>query len=161
MTDWVPWFRYQLKASADGFEWAFSQIPSALHEQLPPEPDYMGTWPPARHVWHVAEYERSVVIPTMGQWLGGAIPPRDIWPDDDESWAGVADRSFDALIAAFRQNRQEQIELLDQLTGADWMTPRQTWFTFAQMSLSMLVTKTFQHTYEHGDTLLRMGLWWH
>ena len=85
MTDWVPWFRYQLKASADGFEWAFSQIPSALHELLPPEPDYMGTWPPARHVWHVAEYERSVVIPTMGQWLGGALAraQNGFWYADD------------------------------------------------------------------------------
>lgn len=26
--------------------------------------------------------------------------------------------------------------------------------------MSMIVTKTFQHTYEHGDTLLRMGIWW-
>jgi hypothetical protein len=26
--------------------------------------------------------------------------------------------------------------------------------------LSWIVTKTFQHTYEHGDTLLRMVLWW-
>ena len=24
----------------------------------------------------------------------------------------------------------------------------------------MIVTKTYQHTFEHGDTLLRMGLWW-
>jgi len=26
--------------------------------------------------------------------------------------------------------------------------------------LAWVITKTFQHTYEHGDTLLRMGLWW-
>jgi hypothetical protein len=25
----------------------------------------------------------------------------------------------------------------------------------------MVVTKTFQHTYEHADTILRMGLSWH
>jgi len=29
------------------------------------------------------------------------------------------------------------------------------------VSLSIAgVTKTYQHTFEHGDTLLRMALWW-
>ena len=65
MTDWITWFRYQLRASADGFVWALSQIPVAHHDQLPPKPGYMGTWPPIRHVWHVAEYERCQVIPSM------------------------------------------------------------------------------------------------
>jgi hypothetical protein len=23
-----------------------------------------------------------------------------------------------------------------------------------------VLTKTIQHTWEHGDTLMRMGLWW-
>jgi hypothetical protein len=160
MTDWVPWFRYQLKASADGFEWAFSLIPPLLRENLPPDPAYFGTWPPARHVWHITEYERCLVIPTMEQWLGGPIPPEDAWPDDDETWAKCRNRGFEELSSTFRHFREQQIQLLDRLINIDWQTPRQTWFSHKPMSMSMLVTKTFQHTYEHGDTLLRMGLWW-
>jgi hypothetical protein len=158
MTDWVTWFRYQLQASADGFVWAFSQISPSFREDLPPLPDYMGTWQPARHVWHVTEYERCIVIPSMNQWLGASMPSGDIWPDDDETWAKVQNRGFEALTSAFRQVRQQQIELLDQLVDADWQTPRET--LWGHKPLSMIVTKTFQHTYEHGDTLLRMGLWW-
>lgn len=60
--------------------------------------------------------------------------------------------------AAFRQVRQQQIDMLAQLTGAGWQTPRET--LWGDRPLSMIVTKTFQHTYEHGDTLLRMGIWW-
>ena len=46
MTDWVAWFRYQLQASADGFVWAFSQISPHLRDNLPPAPDFLGTWSP-------------------------------------------------------------------------------------------------------------------
>lgn len=158
MTDWVTWFRYQLQASADGFAWAFAQIPSALHDQLPPAPDYLGTWSPARHVWHVSEYERCIVIPSMQQWLGAAMPGDDVWPDDDPTWATIHDRSLETLTTAFRLVRQQQIQLIDQLVSVDWDTPCAT--IWGQKPLSMVVTKTFQHTYEHGDTLLRMGLWW-
>ena len=158
MTDWIAWFRYQLQASTDGFVWAFSQIHPALRENLPPAPDYLGTWLPARHVWHVTEYERYQVIPSMNQWLSGSMPNEDTWLDDDNAWAKVQNRGFDELTSAFRSVRQQQIELLDKLINADWNTPRET--LWGHKPLSMIVTKTFQHTYEHGDTLLRMGLWW-
>jgi hypothetical protein len=158
MTDLNVWFHYQLKASADAFEWAFAQIPGSFREQPPPDPDYLGTWPPARHVWHVTEYERCLAIPNMYKWLNGPIPPKNEWHDDDNTWAEVQERGFDELISKFRLVRQQQIELLDQLTTTDWSTLRET--PFGLKPLSMLVTKTFQHTYEHGDTLLRMGLWW-
>jgi hypothetical protein len=158
MTDWITWFRYQLKASADGFEWAFSQIPPSFLDQLPPDPGYLGTWSPARHVWHVTEYERCLVIPSMYDWIPGSTPNDDDWPDDDEAWAKVQDRGLEELLSKFRSVRQQQIELLDQLTTTDWDAPRET--LWGPKPLSMVVTKTFQHTYEHGDTLLRMGLWW-
>lgn len=158
MTDWLAWFQYQLQASADGFEWAFSQIPGPIHANLPPDPDYLGTWPPARHVWHVTEYERCLAIPYMKLWLNGPVPSAGNWQDDDLTWANLPERGPDALISNFRQVRQQQIKLLDQFKTMDWDTPREIYF--GRKPLSWLVTKTFQHTYEHADTLLRMGLWW-
>lgn len=158
MTDWVSWFRYQLKASADGFEWALAQIPAHLHDQLPPDPGYLGTWSPVRHIWHVTEYERCLVIPSMLQWLDIPSPLEEEWPDDDETWATITERGQDAIISNFQRVRQQQIEFLDKLTTVDWTAPRET--LWGQKPLSMVVTKTFQHTYEHADTLLRMGLWW-
>ena len=157
MTDWNTWFHYQLTASADGFEWAFSQIPPALHDKLLPDQDYFGAWPPARHVWHVTEYERCLALPTMRQWLGGPLPPTDAWSDDDADWEKVQDRSLPSLVASFRSIRQQQINLLDQFKSVDWSLPLVS--LWGPRPLSMIVTKTFQHTYEHGDTLLRIGLW--
>jgi len=158
MTEFVEWFRYQLKASADGFEWAYSQIPSSFHVQLPPDPEYLGIWSPARHVWHVTEYERCMALPSMVEWLHGPSSTEEDWPDDDKAWAKVQERGLEGLISEFRRVRQQQIDLLEQLKNTDWNAPRET--QWGQKPLSMVVTKTFQHTYEHGDTLLRMGLWW-
>lgn len=158
MTDWVTWFRYQLQATADGFVWAFAQIPTQLLNNIPPAPHYLGTWEPARHLWHVAEYERCIVVPSMNQWLGDPLPNGDTWQDDDNAWANVENRSFEDLKSKFLTIRHQQIALFDQLVDADWDTPRET--LWGEKPLSMIVTKTFQHTYEHGDTLLRMGLWW-
>lgn len=158
VTDYVAWFRYQLQASADGFAWALAQIPAAYLDQLPPDPGYLGTWTPLRHVWHVSEYERCMALPEMVGWLDIPPLPEDEWLDDDAAWEKVKDRGAEALIAEFRRVRQQQIDLLDQLAAVDWTAPKQT--GWGMKPLSMVVTKTFQHTYEHGDTLLRMGLWW-
>jgi hypothetical protein len=157
MTDWVPWLHTQLRASADGFIWGFSQISPAHLDQLPPDTSYLGTWPPLRHIWHVTEYERCLALPVMNEWLDISLPDED-WLDDDPAWAAVQDKSPAALSAAFLRVRQQQIDLLDRLATADWQAPRET--LWGQRSLSWVVTKTFQHTWEHGDTLLRMGLWW-
>lgn len=158
MFDWTSWFRKQLGASADAFVWAYSRIEPYRHEQLPPDANYMGTWPPARLVWHVSEYERCLVLPTMKQWLGGEMPRADAWPDSDVAWRAVRNRSFDTLVSAFLKTRQQQIDLLDDLAGFDWEGLYDT--GWGPRSLAWVVTKTYQHTFEHGDTLLRMNLWW-
>ncbi len=158
MTDWVNWFRYQLKASEDGFAWAFEQLPIVWHYRLPPAPHYLGTWPPIRHVWHVMGYERDLVIPSMRQWLSEPMPKNEIWQDDDPAFALACQAGLDGVSTQFRAIRQQQIDLLDQLAHVDWDEPRTT--LWGHKPLSMIVTKTYQHTFEHGDTLLRMGLWW-
>ena len=158
MTDWANWFRYQLQASGDGFDWAFEQLPLEWHYRLPPSPKYMGTWEPIRHVWHVLGYERDLVIPSMQQWLGGRLPAGDSWKDDDEAFALARQQGLESVVATFRQIRQQQIDMLDALSTTDWSAPRET--LWGNKPLSMIVTKTFQHTFEHGDTLMRMGLWW-
>ena len=129
-----------------------------LLDQTPVEPAYLGTWQPLRHVWHVTGYERWLALPAMKQWLGAPLQPGDSWQDDDAAWAAVEDKNPQTLREAFREVRREQIELLDRLAGVDWETPRET--LWGNKSLAWVVTKTFQHTYEHTDTLLRMGLWW-
>lgn len=158
MTDWVQWFRYQLQASGDGFAWAFEQLPQAYHYQLPPAPKYLGTWPPIRHVWHVTGYERDLVIPSMRQWLGEPLASVDRWQDDDLAFERACQQGLNEILTQFRAVRQQQLDLLNQLTKVDWEAPHET--LWGDKPLKMVVTKTYQHIFEHGDTLMRMGLWW-
>jgi hypothetical protein len=158
MTEWVPWFRRHLQASADGFVWAYEQIPEELLYRLPPAPGYLGTWPPTRHVWHVAEYERCLVIPSMRQWLGGPLADPEAWHDEDADWESARATGLAEVAAYFCDIRRQQIDMLDLLADVDWEAPRVT--LWGDKPLKMVVTKTYQHTFEHGDTLLRMGLWW-
>jgi hypothetical protein len=94
----------------------------------------------------------------MRQWLGEPLPDGTNWPDDDPAWAAIRNHSLEDHCAAFQAVRQAQIALLDELITVDWQAARET--LWGKKPLAMIVTKTFQHTYEHGDTLLRMGLWW-
>lgn len=160
MTDWVTWFRQQLQASADGFVWAFEQLPVDQWHLLPPNADSMGTWTPLRHVWHVTGYEEMLVVPSMQQWVGGPIPDNNSWHDDDDTFAAdqAAGLTAAEIIARFRAVRQKQLDLIEELTGVDWEAPRLT--LWGHRPLKMIVTKTYQHTFEHGDTLLRMALGW-
>lgn len=157
--DWVSWFRYQLKASGDGFIWALQRMDAALYHRIPPAAKYLGDWPPLRHMWHVTEYERCIVLPSMQQWLGGDMPSEAAWIDDDAAWSLAQHRASEDFISAFQAVRYEQISLLDHLESVDWATTHQT--LWGVKPLLMVVTKTYQHTLEHGDTLLKMGLWWH
>lgn len=154
---WVAWFERHLTSSVDGVVWAFQRIPAARHWQYPPAPGYLGIWPPARHLWHLAGYEQTIVLPSMQQWLGGPLPDGAAWHDDDASW-GQQPRDAEALIAALTAVRARQVVLLSALHAVDWDVPRLT--LWGMQPLAMVVTKTYQHTFEHGDTLLRMGLWW-
>ncbi|MCA0457854.1 MAG: hypothetical protein LCI00_28065 [Chloroflexi bacterium] len=159
MTDWVKWSRQYLHTSAEAFEWAFSAIDPAYHQSKPPEAR-LGLWSPARHVWHVTGYERCIAMPTMRQWLGAPPLPDDdrIWPNGDDDWAAVANQPADIYMQAFWDVRNEQIALLDALAVVDWATTRET--AWGDKPLTMVITKTYQHTLEHSDSLLKMGLWW-
>ena len=159
MTDWVPWFRDQLGASTSMFTWAVTQIDPSLHFEQPPpaSASYLGDWPPARHVWHLAYYERCIAVPWLRACTGGPPVSDDPCPDWDH-WDAFSGRAVDEYVADFLAIRAEQLALLEELADVDWTTPRAT--GWGQRPLSMIVTKTLQHALEHTDTLLRMSMWW-
>jgi hypothetical protein len=94
----------------------------------------------------------------MHQWAGGALVRDYDWSDADEDWAAAQTQTSDELVQKFNAVRQEQIQLLDKLESVDWATLKTT--PWGEKPLSLVVTKTYQHTFEHGDTLLRMVMWW-
>lgn len=156
--DWPNWFLTQLQVSAEGFEWGFWSVPEHLRQAVPIEPQYLGQWPAVRHVWHVTEYERCLALPAMGLWLEGAHPADNAWADDDETWNANRLLPAQTLIDRFWDVRRQELAVIRTLQTVDWEEKRNT--GWGRKPLRWVVTKTFQHTLEHGDTLLRMSLWW-
>ena len=80
--NYSEWFYQHLQTSADGFVWAVEQVPAARHYSQPPKS--LGDWHVARHVFHMLDYERQIVVPVMQQWLGA--PPAVVGWEEEASW---------------------------------------------------------------------------
>lgn len=145
------WFEEQLAAGAETVIWALAQVPRARWQQQPP----FGGWSPARHLFHLLYYEETRALPIMRLWQGGSMPP-DLPAGEEIAWGRAA--GVEALVEAFRAVRQEQIVVASELADADWTLPRLT--PWGQKNLRWVVTKTTQHTLDHGNSLLQMALFW-
>ncbi|HEX9035622.1 MAG TPA: DinB family protein [Ktedonobacterales bacterium] len=151
------YFADQLRVTAEQFAWAALQIPDARRFVA-----QEGRWCAARVIFHITNYERLTVAPSMRLWEGG--PPVDDSPLDDEplDWERKGARTtYDDLISAFRAGRADQIALASRLVGR-WDETRDSPWTLKDappITLRWVVTKTLQHTFEHSDELLRIRLY--
>jgi hypothetical protein len=68
------------------------------------------------------------------------------------------DHDVEELLAAFQAVREQEVALLDELAGADWDLPRPT--IWGEHTLRWVLTKSYQHTLDHANSLLQMALYW-
>ncbi len=167
--DYTQSFNTLLQASTNTLLWAVQQIPEDLFYTVSPKrPE---SWSVARHVMHLQYNEEQVVLPCMRLWL-----------DDEHATLYKADdnqrieryRSYEALVhdeeivwkqapdielwlEKFREGRRAQIALLAQFASDAWEEMRPT--VWGQVTLRWAVTKTCQHTLEHGNDILKYGLY--
>jgi len=154
MNNYPQWFREQLQSSADGFVWGTEQVPE-LRRHAPP-PKGLGEWTVARHVFHLWHYEQTVALPSMHQWLGGAMPSLEK-VDEGAAWSKTQDK-VEGLLDKFRNVRAEQIALLPKFDDTVWNSTREA--VWGPVTLLWVVSKTYQHTAEHINDVMRIGLFW-
>jgi len=150
------WFIYQLKASGEGFVWAVEQVPVERQTSSPPKG--FGEWSVARHIFHMLYYERELALPHMRHWLGSPQPPFDAYKEDEAWEKGAHSASIDHLLQEFQQTRAAQIALLPDFDEALWNEVRVS--AWGEKSIRWIVSKTFQHTADHTNTVLCMALFW-
>ena len=155
MNDMSIFFFNHLQSSADGLVWAAHQLRSDRWLLTPPL--QLGEWSAARHLFHMAYYEETIALPSMRQWLGDPMPDLE-GVDEDQVWDELADRSIQALELRFQAVRQAQIDLLAQFDAAAWERPLPT--VWAPLPLRWVVGKTFQHTAEHTNDVMKLALNW-
>jgi hypothetical protein len=147
----AQWFQEQLASSAELLIWAIGQVPATRWRQQPP----FGGWSPARHLFHLLYYEETLGLPSLRQWQGASMP---MPPLAGEELAWRHDHEVTTLIETFRAVRQEEVLLVAELAEADWDLPRPT--VWGERSLRWVLTKSYQHTLDHANSLLQMALFW-
>ena len=147
----AQWFQEQLASSTEIIIWAVGQVPSTRWHRQPP----FGGWSPARHLFHLLYYEETLALPSLRQWQGGPMPMPPL-AGEELSWRH--DHDVEELLAAFQAVREQEVALLDELAGADWDLPRPT--IWGEHTLRWVLTKSYQHTLDHANSLLQMALYW-
>lgn len=155
------WFYQQIQTSTEGFLWAVELIPQERH-YLPPRPD---RWPVARIVYHMLCYDRYIGLPALRQWAGGELSTAGLTGSiegdaalEEANWQQGEGHEVQAMLADFRELRAEQLSLLQQFPESVWSEERDA--LWGPVTLKWVATKTYQHTLEHTDEILRSYLWW-
>jgi hypothetical protein len=152
----TQWFSQHLQTSAEGFLWGAEQIPVERRYLSPPLA--FGEWPAARHLFHLFFYEKTFALPSMRQWLGEANPSIQELRRLDEDAAWKEGHEFETLQDQFRAIREAQIALLPELSDEAWLEEHRT--VWGHVNLLWVVSKTYQHTADHTNTILQMALFW-
>ena len=155
------WFTEQLHVGRNAFVWSAKQIPEDRRDTQPPAPEELGEWSAQRHIHHMWNYEHNVAIPSMRLWLAEALTPEKY---KEHLTAYVSEEgnennySYETILDLFTKGRDEQINMLAQFDDTHWEeTQKAVW---GEPTLHWVVSKTFQHTMEHGNTLMRLILFW-
>ncbi|HLY32108.1 MAG TPA: hypothetical protein VKQ36_13850 [Ktedonobacterales bacterium] len=106
-------------------------------------------------------YEQRIALPTMRQRLGDPAPPAHTQEDaaavEEQEWAGGQSHPVVTMLDDLRAICARQLDVIAQLALSSWQEERPA--LWGSVTLEWVVTKTFQHTLEHTDELLRIALW--
>lgn len=156
------WFYRQLQTSTEGFLWAIEQIPGERHSLLP-KPN---RWSVARIIYHMKCYDQFIGLPALRQWggepfsLGGGFTGemKEDAAIEEAHWNNGEGHDVATMIADFKKLRAEQLTLIQQFREPTWDEERDA--LWGSVTLKWVMTKTYQHTLEHTDEILRLSLWW-
>jgi len=101
----------------------------------------------------------------MKHWLGEPHPDVDIiFPNmeiEEAEWETEVEKGVNlpSLLKRFHSVRNKQIEVVNSIRDEHW-TEERVRTAFGKVSAVFTVTKTIQHTLEHGNTILRNALYW-
>jgi DinB superfamily len=167
--DYTQLFTKLLQSGTDALLWAIQQVPeSRLYIVSAKRPE---SWSVARIVLHIHSQEEQVVLPCMRLWLSeeDAAPYRAeddkrierykdyqmLVHDEEIAWQQAPDMQI--LQKKFREGRKEQIALLAQVAPEVWEETRET--VWGQVTLRWAIIKTYQHTLEHSNDILKHALY--
>jgi hypothetical protein len=156
----------RLRQSLDVVEWAARLVPPGF-THANPKWYAEDAWSVAMNVAHLAIYEERIANPLLAA-LSGGHDGVDAVKSAMEHWileesTALAKESFDTILCRLGEARVRQLELVDQFADARWNERATPLFATGMHgtsphSAAWVANKTFQHTWEHGNAILRMAL---
>ena len=151
----------RLEDSLRDLEFGLGMVPPQwTHAAVPGAPD--DSWTAAMNLAHLAIYEEVTAIAMLRSFEPG-FDLAGARRGGDESWfseqaIAISEQPAAAILDRLRAARSAQIDLVRQLgeerlnSGVTplWPDPNHT--------AGWVATKTIQHTWEHGNTILRVAL---
>jgi hypothetical protein len=151
----------RLRDSLADLEFGLARAPERWRHAPPPEvaPD---AWTVAMNLAHVTIYEENVALRLLRSCAPG-FDPADERRGGDEAWfynqaLALSAEPIEPTLTRLRAARQQQIDLVEafgELRLNSAVTPL---WPDTQHTAGWVAIKTFQHTWEHGNAILRVAL---
>jgi len=161
----------QLAETAQIIDWAVRLVSEDRLLEIPPhsthpEADetmhrYFGLWSAYRLMFHLVHYEENWALPGLYFWLGESIPAKKDIPNEKEMWDKELVKGVDLnlLLKRFHSVREKQIEALSEMSDNLWKEKKADTY-WGEATAEFTVSKTIQHTLEHGNKLTRIAIHW-
>lgn len=158
----------RLSQSLDDVLYAVSITPEYWHYRSPatePGLSWLGSWSVADNLAHLAVYEEQIAAPILGAIREGRDSSSEVISvlesDYEALWQALSKSPLDDIAARLRSARHRQIEAISSMDHARFHARSTTlWheLTPAGHSADWVAAKTFQHTWEHGNSILQFAL---
>lgn len=159
----------RLEDSLRTVEWAVAQLPESLYRATTLEPRALfeeGSWSAAMNLAHLTLYDERLGLPLVEALAAGGDGAGAV-PAYGENWLindaiPLSEEPRDHVLVRLRTARQRHVELAKGFTDERFNTPvLPGWRNRAGTPLKSpgwVLNKTFQHTWEHGNAILRITL---
>ena len=159
----------RLERSLADVLYAVSIVPVAWHFRVPaddPDLAWLGSWSVADNLAHLAIYEEQVAAPILEAIAAGYDAANTVSSvlesNYDSLWQELAQSPMDVIASRFSAARLRQVDTLSSMSEERFQTLATTlWLDQLEAeghSAAWVAAKTFQHTWEHGDSILRIAL---
>jgi hypothetical protein len=151
----------QLEESLRLLERAVAATPERWHRPAPGEevpPDFWGV---AMNLAHLALYEENHPVPVLEALADGTPErsPATSGEAEEHETKALAVEPLEAILDRLRAARRRQVDALRAMTD-DRFESATTMRWGRPLPAAWVATKTLQHTWEHGNTVMQIALFY-
>jgi hypothetical protein len=126
----------------------------------------LGDWSVARNVAHLAVYEEQVAAPILEAIAAGRDCSTDVVSvlegDYQNIWEVLSGSPLETIVQRLVSARRRQIAAISAMSDGRFHEAATTLWNRKDspdgQSAAWVATKTFQHTWEHGNSIFRIAL---